>query len=91
MTEISITKTQRDLMRHALGLSRRTKTAYRNHFVTGEGSVDHAHWMDLVAKGAARRHTGSPITGGSDVFYVTQIGVDAVMDFDEKLDVKVAK
>jgi hypothetical protein len=76
---------QRELARHALGLPNRKKTTYRNHFVTGEGSTDHPHWIGLVKIGAAWRRTGHPLSGGDDVFGMTRAGALAVLDEREKL------
>ena len=71
-TLMEITEQQRGLARHALGFDGRHKESYRNHFVTGKGSVDYDAWMDLVTKGYAHRRDGSAISGGDDIFWVTR-------------------
>lgn len=80
-----LTVKQRDLIRHALGLTRQ-RISYRNHFVTGEGSDDYPEWMKMVEIGAARRRKGNAITGGDDVFYVTWAGANVAKNENERLD-----
>lgn len=66
---------QFSILRHALGIGDcGTKPPYRNHFVTGEGSDDHAHCMALVERGLMTRRNGSALSGGDDVFSVTADG-----------------
>ncbi|PBJ83740.1 hypothetical protein CMZ84_04425 [Lysobacteraceae bacterium NML93-0399] len=66
---------QLDTLRHALGIGADgTKPAFRNHFVTGEGSEDHAVCMVLVDRGLMTRRTGSALSGGDDIFSVTAEG-----------------
>jgi len=66
---------QLDTLRHALGIGvDGTKPAFRNHFVTGEGSDDHAVCMALVERGLMTRRTGSALSGGDDIFSVTAEG-----------------
>lgn len=64
-----MTPEQRNLARHALGLTRQ-KTSYRNHFVTGPGTQDHAEWVAMVAAGEAVVYE----TGLDDVFHLTLDG-----------------
>lgn len=69
------------ILRHALGVGERGRErSYRNHFVTGEGGADHRHCMALVARGFMVRRAGNEITGGSDLFNVTQAGRAAVQE-----------
>jgi hypothetical protein len=77
----------RELARHALGLSdgRRRKVTYRNHFVTGQGSDDHAPWMAMVEAGHAIRRYGNPLTGGDDLFRLTRAGAELALNRGEKL------
>ncbi len=61
--------------------------SYRNHFVAGEGSPDHAEWMRLVASGDARRWDGKALPfGGDDVFKLTRKGAYAALLPGEILD-----
>lgn len=80
-----MTPTQRELARHALGLSDRHRKSYRNHFVTGEGSTDYPHWMAMVEAGYARRLAGSLLTGGDDLFKLTPSGAVAALDDGDSL------
>ena len=66
---------QLDTLRHALGIGGDgTKPAFRNHFVTGRGSDDHAVCMALVERGLMTRRTGNALSGGDDIFSVTAEG-----------------
>lgn len=73
-----VTKRQLLILRHAIGLNddgRPGKAGeYRNHFVTGEGSDDYDDCKALVASGHMIRRAGSPLTGGDDLFMVTDTG-----------------
>lgn len=67
-----MTPQQRDLARHALGLSSTCTRAYRNSFVTGPGTDDHAEWLKMVGAGEAVRRDGSTLPfGGDDKFSLT--------------------
>lgn len=48
--------------------------SYRNHFCAGPGHSDYETCTALVAQGHMIRRAGSAITGGDDVFYVTELG-----------------
>lgn len=74
------------LARHALGLDGRHKVTYRNHFVTGPGSVDYAPWLAMVESGDAIRRPGSELTGGDDLFTLTLKGARAALLPGESLD-----
>lgn len=84
--QLQLTPKQRDLIRHAIGLSAHSKITYRNHFVIGPGSEDYGVWMELVSKGLAKRADGSAISGGMDVFWATREAALAVRRPDEHLD-----
>lgn len=71
-----LTKAQRHILRHSLGLTR-GKREYRNHFVTGPGSKDHDDCMALTEMGLMTRRAGNELSGGDDVFTVTDAGKDA--------------
>jgi hypothetical protein len=78
MTE-ELTRIERELARHALGLDGRRKRSYRNHYVVDAGG-DHAAWLCLVNRGLAERRKGDPLTGGSDWFCLTRAGALAALD-----------
>lgn len=72
-------KQQLAILRHALGVGEHGwDRSFRNHYVTGAGGADHAICMELVAAGLMLRGKPSVLTGGSDVFVVTDIGRAAV-------------
>ena len=63
------------ILRHALGIGDcGTKPPYRNHFVTGEASIDHPHCMALVERGLMTRRAGNALSGGDEIFSVTSEG-----------------
>jgi hypothetical protein len=69
------------ILQHSLGLNEYGRgSMYRNHFVTGEGSVDYPHCLALVAEGLLTRSAGSPLTGGDDLFRVTDAGKAYVLE-----------
>lgn len=71
---------QLHILQHALGLDQYGRGSfYRNHFVTGEGSKDHADCMALVALGFMTTRRGSSLSGGDDVFRVTDEGRAAII------------
>jgi len=84
MSKITMSETQRNLARHALGLSR-SKVSYRNHFVTEKGSTNYDHWVAMVAIGAARQINGNALSGGDDVFWLTRDGAKYALNDGENL------
>ena len=67
------------ILQHALGLDQYGHgRQYRNHFVTGVGSTDYPVCMRLVDAHLMTRAPGNDITGGDDVFRVTERGIDHV-------------
>lgn len=69
------------ILRHALGVGEcGWERSYRNHFVTGPGGADHKHSMALVTRGFMVKRAGNAITGGSDLFNVTEVGRAAVQE-----------
>lgn len=78
----SPTASQLHILQHSLGVDRHGRGEhYRNHFVASPG---HHDWSDLLALVAARmmtRRAGSQLTGGGDVFHVTEAGKAAVGKF----------
>lgn len=77
-----ITKEQRHILRHALGLTRGDET-YRNHFVTGEGSDNYDDCCALVDAGLMTRFKGNELTGGGDLFVATASGMEAALEKDD--------
>lgn len=71
---------QLHILQHSLGIDQygRGQMA-RDHFVTGEGSLDHADCMALVERGDMRRWPAIDLYGGDDLFRVTQQGRETVM------------
>lgn len=64
-----------EILCHALGLDRCGRGhSDRNHFVTGEGSTDHSLCMQATEHGLMTRRDGSFLTGGDDLFTVTDAG-----------------
>ncbi|MBA0329591.1 hypothetical protein D7U76_15630 [Stenotrophomonas maltophilia] len=69
------------ILRHALGVGDGgLERSYRSHFVTGPRGTDHQHCMALVERGFMARRAGNALTGGSDLFNVTQAGRAAVQE-----------
>ena len=71
MSEVLTTKKERDIMRHALGITG-GGSSYRNYFCTGPGSSDYDACQELVAKGlmTVRKH---PFCA-DNLYYVTDAG-----------------
>jgi hypothetical protein len=72
------------ILRHSLGLNY-GREPYRNHFVTGEGSTDYPHCKALVEAGLMTRQKGGALTGGDDVFFVTDAGKQIALASLQKL------
>lgn len=63
------------ILQHALGLCRHGQgESYRNHFVTGEGSIDHPACSAMVAEGLMTVRKNVPHYGGMDIFFVSDLG-----------------
>jgi hypothetical protein len=68
------------ILQHAIGRDEygRPRSAanpeFRNHFVTGPGSTDYDLCCEATAEGLMTRTPGNAITGGDDVFRVTDAG-----------------
>ncbi|HJR14213.1 MAG TPA: hypothetical protein VJ833_09985 [Rhodanobacteraceae bacterium] len=66
---------QLHILRHSLGIGDNGKgSSYRNHFCTGPGSKDYDDCQALVAEGYMTRRAGGPLSGGDDIFVVTDAG-----------------
>lgn len=73
-----ISARQREILRHALGLRPDgSGRSYRHHFVTGPGSDDFDDCVLLVERGLMARRPGNVLTGGDDLFLVTDAGNEA--------------
>jgi len=74
-TTSALSEQQLHILRHALGVGEDgCGTSYRSHFVTGKGGADHQHCMALVERGYMVQRTGNAVTGGDDLFMVTDAG-----------------
>jgi hypothetical protein len=63
------------ILQHSLGVDQYgLGPRYSNHFVTGPGSIDYDNCLALVDDGLMKRQSGSMLTGGGDVFFVTDAG-----------------
>nr|WP_308006515.1 hypothetical protein [Xanthomonas albilineans] len=63
------------ILRHSLGIGNDGHSpCYRNHFVTGVGCNNHPLCVQLVALGFMTKHKGNALTGGDDLFTVTDAG-----------------
>lgn len=79
-----MTKAQKQLARHALGLPNKKNTSYRNHFCIGKSGDGYEDWLKMVSQGEAVRQTG-PHWGGADMFYLTLKGALAARDTKEHI------
>lgn len=69
------------ILQHSLGVDKYGQgEQYRNHFVTGSGSVDYPDCQALVSAGLMTRQKGGSLTGGNDVFFVTDAGKQYVAE-----------
>ncbi len=67
------------ILQHALGVDQYGRGHHhRNYFVTGEGSADYGHCLQLVDAGLMTRTPGTAITGWDDLFCATPEGIDYV-------------
>lgn len=80
-----ITKRQKVLARHALGLPNSSSRSYRNRFLVAEGADGFKEWHGLAVDGYARRF---PRHGGGlcDLFILTLAGARMVLKPGESLD-----
>ena len=61
------------ILQHSLGADEFGRGGgYRDHFVTGEGSMDHADCMELVEAGFMTCRANIEMYGGDDFFRVTE-------------------
>lgn len=77
-----ITTAQLQILQHSLGVDQYGQgDQYRNHFVTGEGSADHADCMALVMSGFMSVQRNHSLSGGDDLFRVTDSGKKYVVEY----------
>lgn len=69
------------IIQHSLGCDQYGRgEQYRNHFVTGEYSVDFPICIAATLFGLMKRRSGNPLSGGDDVFNVTPEGKQWMAD-----------
>jgi hypothetical protein len=78
-----MTPRQRELARHALGLTDGREKSYRNRYVAALHSLHEMIWDDLVHAGMARRGKDGTSHVG---FYLTEVGARAALEQGEILD-----
>lgn len=63
------------ILQHSLGVNEFGQgEQYRNHFVTGQGSVDWTACNELVGTGLMTVKRNHELSGGDDCFWVTAAG-----------------
>lgn len=81
----SISATQLQILQHSLGVNQYGQgERYRNRFITGEGSIDHPDCMALVNAGLMAKGRPSCLTGGDDLFFVLEAGIQHVLTHSPK-------
>ncbi|AWB17241.1 hypothetical protein [Clostridium botulinum] len=73
---IDITKTQRQNMKHCIGLDYKKKP-YRNYYCT---SHKDENWNNLVEKGLAVKSSKEPNSYGCTCFWLSKQGVEFILD-----------
>lgn len=68
-----------ELMQHALGISERNRTPYRNYFLAGDGHSDNEEWEKLVSDGFATSRPAPDFAGGGTLYHVTEKGEYAAL------------
>lgn len=72
---------QLQILQHSLGLDEYGQgESYRNYFVASEGHHDWENLLWLVAAAMMTRRAGNDLSGGGDVFHVTDAGKRAVIE-----------
>jgi len=63
------------ILQHSLGLDEFGQgTSYRNHYVASDGHHSFSECCELVEAGFMKRYPPSQLTGGGDLFAVTDAG-----------------
>lgn len=73
-----MTPEEADVLRHSLGLDRRTRRSYRNHFAADAGSADYQICRQLAAAGLMKGGRIINETYPLHVFHVTEAGAAAI-------------
>jgi len=73
--EATETETEKELMRHALGLNKCETIGYRNHFFTYPGCDTYQVWTGLIRKGFAVK---LKTIDQRDYFAVSKLGLKQV-------------
>lgn len=79
-----LTKKQREMARHALGLPNWRNQTYRNRYYTRGSTEQMAAWRDLCAVGMATA-TPTKVKGGQVLFQLTLSGALAALEQGESL------
>ena len=80
-----ISAEQLHILQHALGIDRYGQgNPFRNHFVTGTGSLDWPQCNELVQRRLMSVRRNHPLSGGDDCFWVTDAGKQYVAKFSPK-------
>lgn len=79
---VTLTPSERDLARHALGLPNSRRRSYRNRYFAPPGSESHVIWSALVARGLAEMSRRPR----NDFFCLTRVGAEAALEPGETLD-----
>ena len=80
---MTLTKRERELARHALGLPNQWQQSYRNRFVAANVPGDYDVWLSLKDKGAA---SSMGAGAGKTYFWLTFEGAKAALENGERLD-----
>lgn len=85
MAEFTLSKKQREMARHALGLPNQYRKSYRNRYFIGGPCETFDAWTEMVSAGMAE---SVPVNGtqiGRTMFYLTRAGAEAVLKRGERL------
>lgn len=66
-------------MQHALGISERCRTPYRNYFLAGDSHTDNEKWQKLVTDGCTTSRPAPDFVGGGTLYHVTDKGKEAAI------------
>lgn len=73
---IEVTESQKDIMKHCIGLNYKKKP-YRNYFFTNHEDTE---WNELVEKGLAIKSSKEPDSHGCIYFWLNKQGVEFILD-----------
>lgn len=76
---------QLSILQHSLGVDQHGQgSQFRNHFCTGPGTTDYPRCQALAAQGLMTQRAGNTLSGGSDIFMVTDAGKAFVREHSPK-------